>query len=184
MKIVFEGLPGAGKSTLARVVADHFGCPLIEEWAVFTEPRWKSFSLVKDHYQANDELKDYLAHMFSGPVVLDRHYLGALAYARNQSEQEYRKALRWYREAQKEERLHPADLVVLLEIDGGLSLQRQPRAGAHEAYSGEQNLQRIKKYYEEFFREVEPATRVEKVDAIRPLDEVKSEVISLLAEFL
>lgn len=168
MRILFEGLPGAGKTTLATRLAADLGCPLLGEWLALPEKEWRRHPWQRPFWQVHDELKSQLAGLAAGPVVLDRHYPGALAYAFAQGPAEHQEAMRWYREGL----VRPVETVVLLDIPPLLSLARQPRAGSLAPYATEAGLTAIRSFYLRFFGEYEPGARVLTLDATRPLDDV------------
>ena len=182
MRIVFEGLPGAGKSTLAAAVAQWLTCPLVPEWAGYTEQDWQRFPFSLPHYQANDELKEQMARLCAGPVVMDRHYQGGLAYSYAQGSELHEQAMAWYRAALAADRLRAPGLLIYLRVEPELSLRRQPRAAAHLPFACCENLRRVEAFYRKLAREIEPETPRLELDGALPEAELLARITTALAD--
>jgi thymidylate kinase len=187
MRVVFEGLPGAGKTTTTAVMADRLKCPLIPAFAGFSDRIWLNFRFSQPYYKTLDEVKDYLARQFvDSPILIDRHYIGTLAYAyaltsvkgkQREDGECYPDQLQWYRNCFHHGILTSPDVVVLLDITPELSLQRQPTARAEDAVWGDINcLEAMRYYYGKFFELIEPDIKVLWIDASEPLENVISNI--------
>lgn len=183
MRVVLEGLPGAGKTTQALRLAQAFQCPLIPEWAAFTESDWKQHPLRAPYYLANDEVKDYLGRLFTGPLIIfDRHYTGALAYgyalsavrgATRAAGEAYDVNLEWYQRGQRERGLTTPEVVFVLDIPPATSIRRQPRASAGDPIWGDAAcLDAMRFYYRQFYTLIEPQVHTVWLDGEQPVDEV------------
>ena len=117
--VVFEGLDGSGKSTIARLVAEKLNAKFIttpdEEIRKYRPAIIKSFSRNQEAahlfymstvFNASRIADEYLAEGFS--VVLDRYYLSTQAYASFRGSKLDLTDL--------EQMLRPADLTVYLDV--------------------------------------------------------------------
>jgi thymidylate kinase len=195
MRVVLEGLPGAGKTSHSQQLAQDFGCPLIPEWAGFSEDNWKRHNLRLPYYLANDETKEFLGNLFSERLVLfDRHYTGALAYGyalttvrgANRSTGEcYEENFAWYRRCIQNKTLTPPDYVFVIEISPTASIQRQPRASAGDPIWGDiACLEAMRFYYHQFYALIEPQVQVVWIDGEIAQARVCTAIRDHLASFL
>jgi thymidylate kinase len=180
IRVVLEGLPGAGKTTLATRLSQRLECPLVPEWVGFQADGWTRFPLRTPFYFANDELKEQLASYVSqGCVLMDRHYASTLAFAYGldgegqpnpRHDESYAGNHAWYRRGLATGALRQADLVLVLDIPPHVSLERQPGARAFDpiVWGEPERLEAIRRFYARFFREEEPSVRVLWLDGTRP----------------
>ncbi len=190
--MVLEGLPGAGKTTLAARLAETLQAALVPEWVGFTDAQWARWPLHQPFYFANDELKETLARLVATPwVVVDRHYASTLVYAwaldgegqpNPRADESWAGNLRWWREARDAGRLSSPEVTVWLDVAPERSLQRQPRARAFDPLWGDVGrLSAMRRGYAHFFSEIEPQVRLVKVDAEQPPEVVLTRVLEALA---
>jgi thymidylate kinase len=183
VRVVFEGLPGAGKTSHVNALAKSLGCPMIAEWVAFPESDWMRYTLREPYYLANDETKEFLGNLFKDSLVLfDRHYTGALAYsyalsvvrhADCSTGECYEQNMSWYRRCMAEHRLSASNVVFWLDISPATSLQRQPRARASDPIWGDVDcLEAMRFYYRQFYALIEPHVKLIHIDAEQPLAQV------------
>ena len=176
VRVVIEGLPGAGKTELAKQLAASLKLPLIPEFVVFEGDLWKQFELKKPFYRANDELKESVASYLEEPLVIfDRHYPGTLAFAHAldatpgiepPDAENYESELQWYRQCLRDHRLSTPDCVLILDIDPLTSLRRQPRAKAFDpAFGNVEFLNALRTYYRSFYATIESNVQMHWIDA-------------------
>jgi hypothetical protein len=77
MIIAFEGMPGVGKTSLARAVHYHCGWPLVGEWVLGEVEPTDPFR--RRPYILNDFAKISLARAVGGHALLDRCALSTVA---------------------------------------------------------------------------------------------------------
>lgn len=181
MRIVLEGLPGAGKTTHATRLAHALQCPLVPEWATLTEAEWQSHPLRAPYYLANDEAKEFMGQLFTGPLVIfDRHYTGALAYGyalttvrgatRTQGEC-YEVNFEWYQRCRQTNALTQPTAVLVIDIPPTTSIQRQPRASAGDPVWGDVAcLEAMRVYYRHFYSHIEPQVHAVWLDGEQPTE--------------
>ncbi|MDY7229492.1 AAA family ATPase [Hyalangium rubrum] len=179
IRVVLEGLPGAGKTTLATRLAQRLDCPLVPEWVGFRADEWVRSSLRTPFYFANDEMKEQLASYVSkGCVLMDRHYASTLAFAYGldgegqpnpRGDETYAGNHTWYRRGLATGSLRQAGLVLMLDIPPRVSLERQPGARTFDpiVWGEPERLEAIRRFYGRFFREEEPTVRVCWLDGTR-----------------
>lgn len=189
-RVVLEGLPGAGKTTLGERLADALRAPLVPEWVGFSDRQWVTLPLKQPFYFANDELKEALARQLAAPVVLmDRHCASTLSFAwaldgeghpNPRSDESWQGNLAWYRAALAEDRVSPPTITLWLDLPPEVSLERQPRARSFDPLWGDlERLAAMRRGYEHVFTHVQP-TRVLRLDATCPADVIFEQALSVL----
>lgn len=185
MRVVFEGLPGAGKTKLTQYLAEKFGFPAIPEFSCVDEKDWRKYKFTKPFYQVNDEAKEFLGNLFSERFVFfDRHYASTLAYSYALSAcfgpdpitgESYLVNYRWYQKCICEKKLTQPDFVFLIEISPTTSLKRKPLAGAIDyVWRNETSLSMVQAYYHQFYQLIEPNVNVIQVNGENTEDEVRN----------
>ncbi|MCB8982151.1 MAG: hypothetical protein H6657_32520 [Ardenticatenaceae bacterium] len=191
MRIVFEGLPGAGKTELALQLADEFDIPLVPEFACLTEDRWRKFNLKQPFYQANDEAKEFVGNLFLEPLVLfDRHYISTLAYSYSLqicfgqdplTGENYRLTHQWYQQCLAQNKLSKPNIVFFIDVPPKTSIKRKPNAGLIDYVWGqEKSLSIVRAYYNQFFKIEEPSVKVIRFDGQRK----KADILSEMKQYL
>lgn len=144
LRVVFEGLPGAGKTTVAERLARELDLPLVPEW-VFPEATLRRFAGSVPFFLFNDLLKEQCARHFQGHTVLmDRHHHGALAFLTASGGPGAER----YVDLLRAGALEPAELLVVLDVPAAVSIARQPRAARAEARFGDlASLEIMRAYY-------------------------------------
>jgi len=183
VKIIFEGLPGAGKSTVIRHISDKFNLPNIPEFVCFSEENWRKFGYIRPFYQVNDEAKEFLSGLFMpSPILIDRHYASTLAYSYALSAhfgtdpitgENFTMNYLWYRQSILDSRLSSPDLVFYLDISPKTSIKRQPRAGKLDyVWGNEDSLEIVRSYYHQFYAVDEPHVHLIQIDGEISLSKV------------
>ncbi|MGQ0538378.1 MAG: AAA family ATPase [Gemmatimonadaceae bacterium] len=138
-RIVLTGSESTGKSSLARVLADHFSSPSVAEYArVYAERDAGLRALTAQDLEpiahGQIQLEDRVFHSAAGIVILDTDLVSTLVYA----EHYYGLVPDWLRSAASR-RL--ADLYLLCDIDlawvaDAVRDSPQQRRKLHEAFVG------------------------------------------------
>jgi thymidylate kinase len=187
MRIVFEGLPGAGKTNLINNLANTLSIPVIPEFACLSESNWRNYRLTKPFYQANDEAKEFIGSLIADKVVFfDRHYASTLAYGYALSAcfgsdlasgESYRVNYEWYKRCILDRKLTFPDLVFLIDISPMTSRKRKPNAGKIDYVWGSENsLSAVRFYYRQFYELIEPQVEVILIDGEASEDRVLDSV--------
>ncbi len=190
MRIVLEGLPGAGKTTLGTRLSKECNLPFIPEFACFRAEELRRYNLRAPFYRINEETKEYIGNCFTEPVIIfDRHYIGVLAFAfslnklqgPNENNENYESEFSWYQKGLRSGSLTRADHIIFLDIPAELSLERQPLAQEFDPMFGNLNfLKLIQDYYHYFFQAVEPDLKVTVLSGIQSEEEIFSKVINYI----
>lgn len=194
LRVVLEGLPGAGKTSHLDELARRFGAPAIAEFPWLPAEDLQRLRLRAPFYRINDEVKEVLARHVAGPcVILDRHYIGTLAFAYaldavehlHRPGETYAEEFAWYMASRAAGALTPADLVVMFTIEPAVSCARQPRAGRFDpVFADAAALAAMQDYYRLFTSVVEPHVAVAWIDAAQPVAKVSDALVGAVAAAL
>ncbi|MEU0237707.1 AAA family ATPase [Nocardiopsis sp. NPDC006198] len=194
--VVLEGMPGAGKSSVAALLADRV--PVVAEYA-----RPDGTALDHDAHPATDQdrahldnflLKDELCAQHTGTVLCDRDWVSALAYAHSLNDPvalAHRAGWAW--EHLNAGRLRLGGLYLVLHVDPATSTERRRgRLRPDHPWSRAEALERLSAFYAAPAQtvgrtlpglgELMATTRWVHVDAARPRDEVAQMAQELLTE--
>lgn len=142
--IAFEGLPGGGKTTLAKRLAKEINGEYIPE-IIETD----KFTPNQDEYYIESEFQkiDIAKRSSKKFRLLDRNYISMLAYNYGKKENKLENIYDFLREKFKE-MLEP-DLYVYLKIDNiDLCNNRKGIEGRNPVWVDKNNLLKIRDYYE------------------------------------
>lgn len=145
--IALEGLPGGGKTTLAKQLATEFDGEYIPE--IISNDKFKPDQ--DEYYIESELLKAKNAVSTSKKFCfLDRNYISMLAYnygkKANNIENIYELLIKRFKD------LSEPDLYVYLKItDVSVCNQRKGVADRNQVWVDINNLEKIKEYYENFF---------------------------------
>ncbi|HEX8311827.1 MAG TPA: dTMP kinase [Chthoniobacteraceae bacterium] len=186
--LVVEGIDGAGKSTVARALAEHCRAlgyhvtqsyePTSGQWGTLLRQSAKSGRLPLDE-ELELFIKDRVEHVETlirpalargGIVILDRYYLSTAAYqgARGADPEEIL--------ARNEEFAPKPDLVLLLDFDPAAGLERiRARGDRPDDFEGEQALVKVRGVFLQITR---PFMR--RIDAAQPAPDVLGRCVAEL----
>ena len=163
--IAIEGIPGSGKTTLAKSLDRFLGASVhtLDEH-ILPENDLNEFSKdnpnKEDTYRLNWTIKNTLVSMYSYKkyVVSDRYFITAIAYAYsldkgNPRGSKYLDAVNWARKSIASGELRIPDLCIVLLVKHDLSNQRKGRRETQDMlWSQNEALD----YADQFYREVLP----------------------------
>jgi dTMP kinase len=191
--VVFEGIDGCGKSSVARLVAERIG----KRAALTREPTesWIGKAVRKDDKHKVSPYTDALLFMADraqhsiwiseqlkkGKLVLsDRYYHSTVAYQAAYLKDKFDgDAFKWLLEANERISLHP-DLTILLVIPPESALERI--RCTRSRLSRFEKLDFLKEVNSNYLRLARRDRSITKVDAKKDLDSVVEKVLRLIAE--
>ena len=187
--VVFEGLPGSGKTTITRILSDKESFLRIPEilggdfQEVLSDCLFKESNLF---YLQSDFRKYTMAHKIiretSLVPIMDRGYVSTLAYnyVQKESPLNFHATRKWIHE-NSETFIEPYSYI-FLDIDVSLCNSRKKRKeDTQRTWMNDETLRKTKKYYDSFFEKISPKTKVFHVDANRSLHLVLEDVIRFLS---
>jgi len=172
MIIYVEGLSCAGKSHLIKKILEDFPNSIsIDELPSNYSQQECDFNA---YCRTNDEAKAAKAKSLEKNyefVLVDRGHASTLAYNFIQlamgDPTQYLKSLAWYRDSIVLKKLHTPDLYVYVTCDSNIIMKRAVETGRfNPSIAWYQNLNAGSKFYEDFFRFVEPEVPLVKIDGI------------------
>jgi len=184
--IVIEGLPGVGKSSILNYFhKDKMVC-VVKEIIPLDPGFIKSMS--QSFYFNSDELKTKAIISSDYPIyLLDRYYASTLAfywaYDKTYKTEGYKKAYEWYVKALKECRLIKPFIVVFIRITPQVSFKRKKRVpsnGSEVPWLNKEFVKYFANYYNYFYRNIEPHTRVIKFSGAKPLHDTISKIQAII----
>ena len=158
MIIVLEGLPGAGKTTIAEQLAKKYSFGLVRQIMVNVDEIKKQKSF-RNPYFVNDENKCALAkeiHFQYRHVIIDRNYISTLAFnyaVKNDPEHHssFTIAQKWYTDSFRK-KLTPPDLYIYLRSPIEFCFTRKDRTpNSQNPWTNNCCLKRMKHFYESIF---------------------------------
>ncbi len=189
MTIVFEGLPGSGKTTLVNHFARIFEAEVVPEIIDLGES-WKRACATNDQsfFWQNDLQKSLIAAQAPKHAFLDRGYVTTLAYNYSgwifNQESDFPKLLNNYFTDIVPKNLQP-DAYLLFSMSTKLSNERKKRETIKgHPMQDEDFLKKIHFFYQSFLSTFEPDIPVYHVDANASLETVQENVKHILTRIL
>lgn len=190
MLIAIEGIDGAGKTTIANFLAEELR-KMGYDVVVFKEPSnseyGKKIKFADKRLSLEEELDLFLKDRIEDVknnitpalkdgkiVIMDRYYYSNAAY------QSARGGLNALDILKMNEKIAPKpDLVLLLDLDVEVALKRLESRGKLSIFEDKEYLEKVRKVFLEIADE-----RTVVVDASKPLDVLKKEVLKMVKSFL
>jgi thymidylate kinase len=147
IKIVFEGLPGGGKTQIIERLSELGSFTTIPEW-ILPENQLRKNKTEKPFFLINDLIKDHAINMLSSTtVLLDRYVFGTLAFLECVPSSS-REHLCLYREWLQAKPFCNPNILIIIDIPPQTSIARQPRASAAESAFGDPHiLSKMREFY-------------------------------------
>ncbi|MDR1032416.1 MAG: hypothetical protein LBL84_00170 [Candidatus Nomurabacteria bacterium] len=180
---VLEGLPGSGKSTTIQTLKNSYGLQTIDQ-ILPHEPK-NDQSMSPEFYFKSDELKTTRAidNGYS-PTIIDRYYVSTLAFYwasdRVFGTNNYKTVFSWYEDAMRHGKLLMPFSTFYIDIDVALSSHHKKRVltrSSTDAWTNSAFVASLKKYYEYFFSQIEPRSKVIRVSSTSSLKDIEKSVI-------
>lgn len=167
--LIFEGLPGSGKTSVARVLSRDFGFKKINESKGYLDNSFKR-KLQVDIFRETVERYSLINYFGKGKFIIDRGYLSVLAwdycedvlYGTGQLAEKQK----WINQSFiKNEIFHPT-MYVYFKLSPEKSVLRKPRAVSRgDVWSSSNGLNLCSKFFtEEFSKLVNQGVRVLAID--------------------
>lgn len=183
----FEGLPGTGKTSIVNFFSEK-GTSTVQQ-ILPSEPLC-DFDMPQSFYFRSDQMKTkYYLKSKDKICLLDRYYVSTLAYYWSYDKihmtNRYRKALRWYKNSLKNKTLIRPFSVFCIAISPVLSLARKGREQSNSTnnlWCNKDFLKYFNNYYDYFYNNIEPKTRVIKLSGNMPMINLIKIVESIINE--
>ena len=183
---VLEGVPGAGKTAVLK----HFrqdGNILTVKQILPAEPEFDQAMPISFYFRS-DELKTAKCLESDRSLcLLDRYYTSTLAFYwasdRLKRTAKYNQAVRWYHKSLGTGKIVKPFAVIYIDVPLALSFSRKSRHSEknfNNLWMNEKFLNYFKKYYDLFYAEIEPQTKIIRLSGQQPLADIIKEVKVLL----
>ncbi len=188
MIIVLEGLPGAGKTTIAKLLKREHSFGMVEQIIIDPKSLRKEGGKFKNPYFVNDEEKCFLAKKLANNhkhVVMDRNYISTLAFnyaakfdPKNNSS--FSIARKWYSKNYKKT-IFPPDLYIYLRTPIQFCFSRKKRRENPEnPWTDPDHLKKMKYFYENIFPIMEPQVPKITISGKLPIKNIIKKIIRCL----
>lgn len=178
--IVFEGLPGSGKSTFSRRASQELG--LHELGNVFhPSVRERYFAFSSKYSRSNELIKCDIARSSNSEFILDRNYLTVLGYAFLKSPELYSETLEWYLSHRDIDLIAPRAYVIF-DLPSEHSVVRRQKVAHESLWTDKQFLDQFNSFYLYFLERYESTIPVYWVDALKPLCDVWTQILEIFSK--
>ncbi|MCD6225991.1 deoxynucleoside kinase [bacterium] len=179
MIIVLEGLPGAGKTTIAELLAKEYSFGLVEQIVVDVNEIKKQKDF-KNPYFINDENKCTLARKMCSKhqhVVVDRNYISTLAFnyaVRNDPEHHssFTIARKWYLNSFRKKLIPPNLYIYLRSPIKFCFIRKNRKPSPRSPWTNNYCLKKMKHFYENIFPLMEPEVPKISISSKLPIKKV------------
>lgn len=180
---VLEGLPGAGKTSTVELLSSADDSLEAIPQILPEEPTFDQ-DMSQDFFMRSDQLKTQRFVGSGSSVCLsDRYYASTLAfswaYDKMHGTKTHSKALKWYKLARKQGKLVSPYAVFYINVPVDVSLVRKGRVASkrtEDLWLNTDFLKYFGKYYDYFYRKVEPQTRLIKISGLKALEDIQAEI--------
>ena len=186
--IVLEGIPGGGKTSIFTELQNRM------PWSFnFIPEIIVSFNPLEDYdvemVLENDRQKYKIAAKSNLPVIMDRSYVSSINWdyvlMKQKKRNNFKKKFSSLSALKLNGDIRPADYYLFFNISPRISIERKKlpkRSGL--AWSTESSLTIAITYYFEYFREIEPKSKLLTIDASQNSNIVFFHTVSLLEKIL
>ena len=185
--IIFEGIPGVGKTTLTKDIAQSFRGTRIGEIITEENHDIPTEGLVVDsqeYFFRNDERKYALARKAapSALVVMDRSYLSTVVYNLCSNDpSRIAEALAWKEALEKSTTEPTAYIYLRMHPDLCFSRKGRQRNNSRDLWTFDENLVRTQQFYDQWLLQERGGITIA-VDATPPYEVVAGQIKKLIAE--
>jgi len=195
--IVFEGLPGTGKTTISQIIAKKLNFIYFPEHIFIKKLFLLNNILNYDSakiYLTHWEVKYKISNLFKKPVIFDRNHLTALSYNYAKSKilkdkRYFDEVIKWYNSKIKRNIIKEPDLYFILDIPPKLcNLRKGREEKENELWSQLKALRHSRYFYKNFeliLKIDKRKTKIIYLDSRRPLDQLIKNILKYIKnEFL
>lgn len=180
---VLEGLPGAGKTSMVEMLSRHDSSICAIPQILPEEPAFDQ-AMSQEFFMQSDQLKTRRFLTSKNNVCLsDRYYASTLAfhwaYDKIHGTNSYAKVFKWYRSASKQGKLVSPYAVFYIDVPIDMSLARKGRTASKstdDLWLNTDFLQYFGSYYDYFYVQIEPETRLIKIFGLKALEDIQDEI--------
>jgi thymidylate kinase len=189
--LIFEGLPGAGKTTLSRLLSKEYGCHRIGEIisSNFREVDYRDLeNATNKFFLESDERKYKIARCEisqNHTCLMDRGVISTLAYAYVRSsffqDDTYRVTKEWF--DKRKDLFGIPSVYIFLEVDPKCcNLRKHKSEDERDLWSFYDNLVMTCRFYEDFFASQDVS--YVRINASAPIEEVINLTRSTIKEII
>ncbi len=179
---VMEGIPGVGKTTILKYFGRDINILTVEQ-ILPAEPEFDQ-AMPMSFYFRSDELKT--AKCFGSDkslCLLDRYYASTLAFYwasdKLKGTAKYNQAIRWYYRSLGTGKIVKPFAVIHIDVPLVLSFSRKGRQSEknfNNLWRNEKFLDYFKRYYDLFYAEIEPQTKIIRLSGQQSLNGIIKEI--------
>ena len=177
-----EGIPGAGKTAILK----HFGQDsniLNVDQILPAEPGFDQAMPISFYFRSDELKTTECLESKKSLCLLDRYYASTLAFYwafdKLKRTAKYNQAIRWYFRSLDAGKIVKPFAVIYIDVPLALSFSRKGRQSEknfNNLWMNEKFLGYFRKYYDLFYAEVEPQTKIVRLSGQQPLADIIKEI--------